>query len=263
MQKAHDSTYNDYWRNYPNISTPIVQDQLNRNESTVDAIDDRVVAFDTTKANQTELLTCISNVSLDDATGKFTFTRKNGTTFTIDTDLEKVVTNFDYDDNPESPTYQKLILTLTDGTVKYIDLSALITQYEFANTSTVHYTIAGDGTISFAVPDGGITSEKLQPNYLADITTQANRAEQYKNASEGFSTLSQSWAEGGTGTREDEDTRNSKYYAEQAEDVVAELLAAFGISVIGTRLIFGATFDEQYEMTVSGTKLTITERSTP
>jgi len=263
MQKAHDSSYNDHWHDYPNISSPIIALQLNRFETTIDTIDDRVVDFDITKANQTDLLVDIKNVTFVPATGTFVFERQNGTTISIDTDLEKVVTNFDYDDNPESPTYQKLILTLTDGTVKYIDLSALITQYEFANTSSVHYTIAGDGTISFAVPNGGITAEKLQPNYLADITTQANRAEQYKNASEGFSTLSQSWAEGGTGTREDEDTRNSKYYAEQAEDVVAELLAAFGISVIGTRLVFGATFDEQYEMTVSGTKLTITERSTP
>lgn len=263
MQKAHDASYNTYWRNYPNIQTPIVQDQLNRNESTVDTIDDRVVAFDTTKADQSELLTCISNVTLDPATGTFTFYKKNGTTIVLDTDLEKVITNFDFDDDPTSPTYQKMILYLADGTVKYVDLSAFITNYEFANTSTIHYQLASDGTVSFYIPDGAITSEKLQPNYLADITTQANRAGQYATASSDSATLSQSWAEGDTGAREDEDTRNSKYYAEQAEEVVAELLAAFGISVIGTRLIFGATFDEQYEMTVTGTKLTITERSTP
>jgi hypothetical protein len=140
-------------------------------------------------------------------------------------------------------------------------MSALITQYEFANTSTVHYTIAGDGTISFNVPDGAITAQKLDPNYLADITTQANRAEQQATASANSATLSQSWAVGGTGTRQDEDTQNSKYYSDLAEETVAELLAAFGISVIGERLVFGATFDEQYEMTVSGMKLTISERS--
>ena len=46
MQKAHDSSYNDYWKNKPNITTPIVQDQLNRIETTIDTIDDRVVTFD-------------------------------------------------------------------------------------------------------------------------------------------------------------------------------------------------------------------------
>ena len=51
MQKAHDASKNDWWRNLPDITTPITQDELNRNETTVDVIDDRVVAFDTTKAN--------------------------------------------------------------------------------------------------------------------------------------------------------------------------------------------------------------------
>lgn len=261
MQKAHDASKNNWWRNFPNIDTPITQDQLNRNETTVDVIDDRVVAFDTTKANQTDLLTCISNVTLDSATGTFTFYKKNGTTIVLDTDLEKVITNFDFDDDPSSPTYQKMIIYLADGTVKYVDLSAFITNYEFANTSTIHYQLASDGTVSFFIPDGAITAQKLDPDYLANITVQANRAEQQATASANSATLSQSWAEGGTGTREDEGTRNAKHYSDLAEETVAELLAAFGISVVGERLIFGATFDEQYEMTVSGMKLTISERS--
>jgi hypothetical protein len=73
--------------------------------------------------------------------------------------------------------------------------------------------------------------------------------------------LSQSWAEGDTGARQDEDTRNAKHYADLAAETVAELLAAFGISVVGERLIFGATFEEQYDIEVSGTSLIISERS--
>lgn len=259
MQKAHDSSYNNYWRNYPNISTPIVQDQLNRNESTVDEIDDRVVAFDTTKADQSDLLTCINNVTFNAATGTFTYTKQNGTEIIIDTDLEKVVTNFDYDDDPASPHYQSLVLTLDDGTVKYVDMSALVTEYDFATSTTIHPTITS-GTVKMDVIDGSITGAKLQPNYLADITTQANNASASATASANSATLSQSWAEGGTGTRQDEDTQNSKYYADLAEETVAELLAAFGIEVIGTRLVFGATFEEQYEIEVTGTMLVISER---
>ncbi len=259
MQKAHDSSYNDYWKNKPNITTPIVQDQLNRIETTIDTIDDRVVDFDISKANQSDLLSDIKNVTFNPATGTFTFTRQNDTTIVIDTDIEKVVTNFDYDDNPSSPHYQSLVLTLDDGTVKYVDMSALVTEYDFAPSDTIQPTITS-GTVSMSVKNGSITGEKLQPNYLADITVQANHAAASATASAGSATLSESWAIGGTGTREGEDTQNSKYYADLAEETVAELLAAFGIEVIGTRLIFGSTFEDQYEIEVTGKKLVITER---
>lgn len=260
MQKAHDSSYNDYWKNKPNITTPIVQDQLNRIETTIDTIDDRVVTFDTSKADQSDLLLDIKNVSFTPSTGTFTFTRQNGTTITIDTDLEKVVTNFDYDDDPSSPHYQSLVLTLDDGTIKYVDMSALVTEYDFAPSDTIQPTITS-GTVSMSVKNGSITGEKLQPNYLADITVQANHASASATASANSATLSQSWAEGGTGTREGEDTQNSKYYADLAEETVAELLSTFGIEVIGTRLVFGATFEEQYDIAVTGKKLVITERA--
>ena len=259
MQKAHDSSYNNYWRNYPNISTPIVQDQLNRMETTTDTIDDRVVALDTTKANETDMLIAIKSVTLDEATGIFTFTKFNGTTFQIDTALEKVVTNFDYDDDPQSAHYQNLVLMLEDGTIKYVDMSALITQYEFLNSSTVRFTINNNGKVTADVIDGSITAQKLQPNYLADITAQANIASQSATASSDSATLSQSWAEGNTGARVDEDLNNSKYFAEKAAETVAELLAAFGISVVGTRLVFGGTFEENYNIEVVGTQLRISE----
>lgn len=259
MQKAHDAAKNNYWRNYPNISTPIVQDELNRNESTVDVIDDRVITLDTTKANQTDLLQSLKTVSYTQGTGTFTFTFWNGSTIVIDTDLEKIPVNFDYDDDPTSAHYQNLILYLVDGTIKYVDLSSMITQFEFINSPTIRFTVNNNGEVQANVIDGSITGAKLQPNYLADITTQANAAAASATASSNSATLSQSWAQGGTGTREGEDTMNSKYYSDLAEETVAELLAAFGVSVVGTRLVFGTTFEEQYGIEVVGTKLVISE----
>jgi hypothetical protein len=260
MQKAHDASKNNFWRNFPNINTPITQDELNRNETTVDVIDDRVVAFDTSKANQTDLLQTFKDVEFDDETGIFTFTRWNGTTFEVDTPLEKVVTNFDYDDDPQSAHYQNLVLTLEDGTVKYIDMSALVTEYDFVTSDTIQPQV-NNGQVRMNVINGSITGEKLEPNYLANITVQAQAAAQSATASASSALLSQSWAEGDTGARQDEDTRNSKYYADLAAETVAELLAAFGISVVGEKLIFGATFEEQYDIEVSGTSLIIRERS--
>jgi len=261
MQKAHDSSMNNYWRDKPNETTPIVAQKKNQLETTVDTIDDRVVGFDTTKANQTDMLKTLYNVTLDESNGVFTFYRKDGTTIEIDTALEKVVTNFDIDTDPLSPHYQQMILTLEDGTVKYVDLSAFLTQYEFTNSSTIRWTINASGEVTANIIDGSITANKLQPNYLADITTQANAAAQSATASANSAVLSQSWAVGDTGAREDEDTRNSKYYADMAAEKVAELLTAFGINVVGQKLVFGATFDEQYLVEVTGTELVISERN--
>lgn len=262
MQKAHDSSYNTYWRNYPNISTPIVQDQLNRQETTVDTIDDRVVAFDTTKANQTDLLLDINNVTFDSTTGTFTYTRQNGTTIVIDTDIEKIAINFDYDDDPTSAHYQNLIITLDDGTVKYVDMSALVTQYEFTDSSCIHFTIT-NGVISADVINGSITADKLQPNFLADCTAQATAAAtsaltseawavgqkngvdvpstdvQYENNSKYYSELSQTsnldseaWARGTKNnvpvTPTDAQYHdNSYYWAQQARAIVGDKVDSF------------------------------------
>ena len=239
MQKAHDASKNNWWRNFPNIDTPITQDQLNRNEQTVDTIDDRVVAFDTTKANQTDLLTCVSNVTFDSTTGTFTFTKKNGTTIVIDTDIEKVITNFDYDDDPTSPHYQSLVLTLDDGTVKYVDMSALVTEYEFADTSTIHYSIDGDGVISFSIPDGAITGAKLQPNYLADCLAAksgAETAETHAETAESNALAHQynaeAWAKGTKDnvpvTPTDAQYHDNAYYwAQQARAIVGDKVDSF------------------------------------
>lgn len=260
MQKAHDASKNNWWRNKPNIDTPITQNELNRMETTMDEIDDRVVLFDTSKAAQTDMLQAVRSITYTASTGTFRITFFNGTYIDIDTDIEKIAINFDYDDDPTSPNYQKIIITLQDGTKKYIDISALVTEYDFVTSDTIQPQI-NNGQVRMNVINGSITGEKLEPNYLANITVQAQAAAQSATASASSALLSQSWAEGDTGARQDEDTRNSKYYADLAAETVAELLAAFGISVVGERLIFGATFEEQYDIEVSGTSLIISERS--
>lgn len=216
MQKAHDASYNSYWKNLPDITTPIVAEQLNRNELTVDTLDDRIVTFDTTKADETDMLVAFKSVSFDSSTGVFTFTKFNNTTVDVNTDLEKIAVNFDYDDDPTSAHYQQLIITLLDGTVKYIDMSALITQYEFNNSSTIAFTVGSGGAISAAVIDGSITEAKLQPNFLADCRSERTKAETASSNSE-------AWAVGqrsGSDVPSTDETyhNNSKYYAGLADD---------------------------------------------
>ena len=229
MQKAFVKK-NPPWVNYPDISTPIIADELNRVETGIDTIDDRVVAMDSSKANQNDLNVTFKNVSFDSTTGTFTFTKWNDTTVVIDTDIEKIAVDMDYDDDPTSAHYQQIVLTLSDGTVKYIDVSALITQYEFEDTATIAFSVSNSGVISANIVDGSITGAKLQPNYLADITTQANSAYESSTASGNYKLDSEAWA---NGTRNGQDVpstdpayhNNAKYWKEQAQHIAAGDLA--------------------------------------
>lgn len=168
MTKAH-SPIN--WQNSPSVNTPINETNLNKMDSTIGVLDDRIVALDTTKASQTDMLTAITGIDFDEDTGKFTFTRKNGSSVVIDTKLEKLVLNWRFDNQT-----QTLYLVLEDGTEMPIDLSSFITSYEFEESSTIRPVITSDGVVSFEVIDGSITEEKLRPNFLAEIKVESESA---------------------------------------------------------------------------------------
>lgn len=69
--------------------------------------------------------------------------------------------------------------------------------------------------------------------------------------------LAESYTHGGTGTREGENTDNAEYYLSETQDIVADLLQHYGVTVVGNRLVFGATFEENFTLEVIGTKLKI------
>jgi len=216
------------WRN---DQTPAINEtNLNYMDGCIDTIDDRVVTFDTTKANESDLLTCVASISYDTATGIMTITLKNGTSTTIDTGLSKLSVNFDYDDDPTSVHYQQLIIEMADGTYKYVDLSALLTQYEFTNTSTIAFTTDISGAVSANVVDGSITGTKLQPNYLADVTAQANAASASASSantdqlkSEGYANGTQNGTPVTSGSPYYEN--NAKYWKEQAQAIASASLS--------------------------------------
>lgn len=160
------------WENYPSDATPINKVNLNRLDSATDTLDDRVITLDTTKATKTEVATLVADVTFEESTGIITVMKKNGSKITIDTQMEKIAVNFDYD-----MTTEQMILTLIDGTKKYIDLSALITQYEFLDTDTVAFIIGTNGKVSAIVKEGSIEEKHLEPNYLAKIKVESARAE--------------------------------------------------------------------------------------
>lgn len=159
------------WKNYPIIDSPLNAQNLNHMDSALNVLDDRVIVLDNTKASLIELSTLFKDVSFEDKTGILTFTRYNGATVTIDTPLEKVALNIYYD-----PETEKLILPLVDGTQTEVDLSRLITEFEFVDSDTIAFSVSVDGKVTSIVKEGSIEEKHLRPNYLADIKLEAGKA---------------------------------------------------------------------------------------
>lgn len=220
------------WENYPSDETPLNESNLNKIDVATDEIDNRVITLDTTKATKEEVSTLVQDVAFEEKTGIITIVKKNGSKVTIDTQMEKIAVNFSYNAGT-----QQIILTLIDGTKQYIDLAALITQYEFLESDTVAFSIDSAGKVSAIVKEASIQEKHLRPNYLADIKVEvakaqasqsaAAKSESNAKASEtaaatsesnaaASATKSQSYATGGTNSRTGEDTDNAKYYSQQS-----------------------------------------------
>ena len=213
---AHDDDYNNYWKNLPLTDSPIVAQQLNRMEQSMDALDYQVGELDASKAEQDAFAPSIANIQLIEGTGTFRITRNNGITYDLDTDLEKIATNWDYDDDPTSAHYQSLIITLEDGTIKYVDLSALITEFEFVDSSTIHFTVANDGSVSASIINGSVTEAMLQTNFLADCRAAKAGAEAAETQAGLYATAASDSADDADAARDD------------AQDILDEVMIAVG-----------------------------------
>ena len=214
MEKAHSRIK---WENYPSVATPLNETNLNRMDMALDEVDNRVLGLDSAKLDKAVANTMVKDIAFDEATGIFTITLLDGTTKTFDTKLEKVATNFRYDYET-----QKLKLTLLDGTEQEIDMSTLISQYEFTDTSTIAFTVGSDGKISAIVKDGSITEDKLQPNFLADVKVEVAKAKSssdsaYENATASLNASTQ-----------------AKQYRDEAKQFRDEAQAMSGVEIATT-----------------------------
>lgn len=207
------------WENEPSINTPINDINLNKMDAAIYTIDGRVVGFDTTKANQSDLLLSIKNVDYNTTTGVFTFTWQNGTTKVIDLNIEKIPVSFSMDE------HGVITMTTADGTQYTADVGALIKTYTFADSTVIDFTVttdaSGNKTVTANIVDGSITDNKMQPNYLADITAQASAAAVSASDSEEEALVSEGFAVGeqnGVPVTSDSPYyhNNAKYYSEQS-----------------------------------------------
>ena len=214
------------------LTTPLGKTNLNKMDKAINLIDDEVVSMsakideiDTTKVSADQLNNMVTDVSFNDKTGVISITKHNGTVLNIDTAMEKIAVNFEY--NAQT---QQLILTLENGEKQYIDMSALITQYEFKDTDTIGFSIDSSGKVSASIKSGSITKAMLSSEVMSAITLSENNAAASAQAaaqsatnSELAAKLSQSYSVGKSGIRDGEDTDNAKYYSEKAETVGANV----------------------------------------
>ena len=158
------------WENFPSEKTAVNESNLNKMDLAIDNLDDRVVAMDASKVDLTKANELVEAILWDESNGTLTVVKMNGSRAVIDTKLEKLAVNFTY--NPQT---QQLVITLDDGTVQNVDLSSLITEYEFLDSDTIAFEIT-DGKVKAIVKNGSITEDKLQPNFLADIKVESAKA---------------------------------------------------------------------------------------
>ena len=213
------------------LTTPLGKTNLNKMDKAINLIDDEVVSMsakideiDTTKVSADQLNNMVTDVSFNNKNGVISITKHNGTVLNIDTAMEKIAVNFEY--NAQT---QQLILTLENGEKQYIDMSALITQYEFKDTDTIAFSIDSSGKVSASIKSGSITKAMLSSEVMSAITLSENNAAASAQAAAQSATnaeldakLSQSYSVGKSGIRDGEDTDNSKYYSEQAKKYADE-----------------------------------------
>ena len=158
------------WENFPSEKTAVNESNLNKMDLAIDNLDDRVVAMDASKVDLTKANDLVEEILWDESNGTLTVVKMNGSRAVIDTKLEKLAVNFTY--NPQT---QQLVIALDDGTVQNVDLSSLITEYEFLDSDTIAFEIV-DGKVKAIVKNGSITEDKLQPNFLADVKVESAKA---------------------------------------------------------------------------------------
>ncbi|PJJ27810.1 hypothetical protein [Lacrimispora celerecrescens] len=167
------------WKNEPSQETPINRTNLLKIENGIKEADNRIVQLDAKKAEQALVNTLVKEITLDTDTGILTVTQQNGTVTTYDLAIEKVVANFDINDDNE------LVLTLADGTQKVIDLTRFV--YSVDSTSTIAMKIL-NRTITAEIVDGSVTMAKLDASiqmelrqYMLDAQAARDMSLQYQN----------------------------------------------------------------------------------
>lgn len=147
-QPTLDATGNLVW-------SPVSETTVEGLQTLISALQTEVATIktdvDAIKANY------LKSVEYEEKTGVFTFTKQDGTKATYDLAIEKVVTNFKYNEETKA-----LDLTLADGTVQSVSMSAFIDVYTAEPDAVqVQVVVSAGNVISATIVDGAVTEAKL------------------------------------------------------------------------------------------------------
>lgn len=258
LPSGEDSSGNyqkvDYLRiNWENksesLKTPIDKGNLNKMDKAIDDLctnldiahtESEVKKLDKSSANK--LLS--ETPTWDSDTGILTFKFFDGTSFSVDFNVEKIPVSFSMDSNGV------IAMTTDDGTEWTADVSKLIQDYNFNNGIRISFTKTKneDGyEVSADLVKGSITEEYLEENYLANIISNVNASNANASNADTSATnaandakLAQSYAIGSSGIRDGEDTDNAKYYSQQASKAKQEILDSMNIAGRGLTVEYDA-----------------------
>ena len=190
------------WQNLPSQKTALNRTNLIHTENGVKELDNRTVQLDANKADKAMVNALVKDVTLDTNSGILTVILQNGTTKSYDLDIERVVTNFDINDQNE------LVLTLADGTVKTIDLTRFV--YSVASSATITMSI-NNRVMTASIVDGSVTMDKLDAaiqtefrQYLLDAQSARDAALNYQKFAKRYTLGDESFP--------GSETDNARYY---------------------------------------------------
>ena len=152
----------------PGVSGTTVKEVLSSMKT---LIDDRYTKSqsDANLKNKTDPL--IKSVKLDPQTGIWTFTKENGQTVKVDTNLEKIALDAKLD-----PETKEFVLTLADGTEQRVSLSSFVRFLEFVGSDEIAFATTGN-TVKAGIKNGSIAEDKLNPALFSRLDTAVSTAE--------------------------------------------------------------------------------------
>ena len=198
---------------------------------------------DTYTKEQIEALTSgfVKNIQYQAENGCFVVTNVDGSSYTIDTDIEKIPVSLEL--VTEGDTVW-LVLNNYDGSSSRANVTTLIDVYTTESSDTINMTLL-DGVITSTLKDASVEKKHLSVALLevfdeyktacqsyaesaissaSEAATKAEAAgtsaagaETSKNEAESQALLAKSYSDGTSGKRSGEDTDNAKYYSEQSK----------------------------------------------
>ena len=218
---------------------------LNLDNITTD-LSDRYTKTEADAKITEETSSLVSNVTINTNTGVITVTKKDGTSQSVDTALEKVPATFEFVEDIENDKYY-LKITNVDGSTSQTEVTNLMNQFTFTSGDIVTFSQNTNGTtttITASIKAGSVGFNELKSevktyidNKVADISadkeivlaakTEVLNASQSvtanttivlnaKDDATAQANKAKSYAVGNTGTRDGEDTDNAQYYSNQA-----------------------------------------------